>query len=132
LSSRSPVEVAIGLIWRDGRLLIARRPPDVHLPDLWEFPGGKCEPGETPAECLTREAEEELAIEIAPEGEFTVLEYTYPDRHVRLTVLECRWLAGEPEPLGCAECRWVTPAELSDYEFPPANAPLLEKLLCAT
>jgi mutator protein MutT len=124
--------VAIGLIWRDGRLLIARRPPDAHLPNLWEFPGGKCEPGETPGECLAREAAEELAIEIGPSRLFAALEHTYPDRRVRLTVLECRWIAGEPHPIGCAECRWVSPAELSEYEFPAANAPILEKLLCAT
>jgi mutator protein MutT len=126
------IEVAIGLIWRDGRLLITQRPPGVHLAELWEFPGGKCEPGETTAACLAREVAEELGIEVAVEQQRETLQFAYPDRHVRLSVFDCRWLRGEPEPRGCAAWRWVTPGELPGYPFPPANAPLIEKLLAGS
>jgi mutator protein MutT len=122
------IEVAIGLIWHDGRLLITRRPPDVHLPGLWEFPGGKCEPGESGSQCLAREVAEELGIRIAVGSERKVIEFTYPDRRVRLTVYDCRWLSGEPEARGCAEWRWVAPADLGEHEFPPANAGLIAEL----
>lgn len=122
------IEVAIGLIWHDGRLLITRRPLGVHLPGLWEFPGGKCESGESGPDCLAREVAEELGIRIAVGRERDVVEFTYPDRHVRITVYDCQWLSGEPEARGCAEWRWVAPAGLGHYEFPPANADLIAKL----
>jgi mutator protein MutT len=125
------IEVAIGLIWHDGRLLITRRPPGVHLPGLWEFPGGKCEPGESGADCLAREVAEELGIRIAVGNERDVLEFTYPDRHVRITVYDCQWLSGEPEARGCAEWRWIALSELGHYEFPPANADLIATLQAA-
>jgi mutator protein MutT len=128
LSSRSIIEVAIALVRRDGRLLIGRRPGDTHLAGLWEFPGGKVEDGETPAQCLVRELREEVGIEITVEFPYETLEFVYPERHVLIYPFECRLIAGVPQPIGCAELRWVTPAELADYEFPPANATLLAAL----
>jgi mutator protein MutT len=128
LSSRSIVEVAIALVHHDGRLLIGRRPEGVHLAGLWEFPGGKVEPGETPAQCLVRELREEMGIEVEVATPYDLLEFVYPERHVRLHPFACRLLAGEPEARACAELRWVTPAELAEYEFPPANATLLEQI----
>jgi mutator protein MutT len=129
LSSRSIVEVAVALVWREGRLLIARRPEGVHLAGLWEFPGGKVEPEETPAECVVREMREEMGIEVEVGECHDVLEFVYPERQVRIYPFECRLISGEPEARGSAELRWVPPAELSEYEFPPANAPLLAKLI---
>ena len=126
--SRPVIDVAIGLVWKDGRVLIARRPGGVHLGGLWEFPGGKVEPGETPEACLLREIQEELCIEAEVVGRREVIEYTYLERAVRLHPIDCRWLSGEPHPAGCEEPRWVSPGELSGYEFPPANAPLLASL----
>jgi mutator protein MutT len=128
--SGTTVEVAIGLIWNDGRLLIARRPEGVHLGGLWEFPGGKVEAAETPQACLLREVREELGIEVEVIGERAVLEFTYDDRTVRLHPIDCRWLSGEPHAKGCEDPRWVAPSELSAYEFPAANAPLLAELHC--
>jgi 8-oxo-dGTP diphosphatase len=122
------IEVAIGLIWREGRLLITRRPAGVHLAGLWEFPGGKREPGESAARCLAREVAEELGIEIAVGEEREVLAFTYPDRRVELRAFDCAWRRGEPRARGCAEWRWVLPADLAGYEFPPANGPLLARL----
>jgi 8-oxo-dGTP diphosphatase len=124
----SIIDVAIGLVWKDGRLLIARRPASVHLGGLWEFPGGKSEPGEAPADCLLRELREELGIEAEVMGQREIIQFTYPERKVRLHPIDCRWLDGEPQPTGCEDPRWVSPAELADYEFPPANAPLLAAL----
>src|SRR5205085_11354747 len=97
----STVDVAIGLVWRDGRLLIARRPAGVHLGGLWEFPGGKIEPGETPEACILRELREEVGIEAEVNGEREVIFFTYPERSVRLHPLDCRWRAGEPHPAVC-------------------------------
>jgi mutator protein MutT len=122
------INVAIGLVWKDGRLLIARRPPGVHLGGLWEFPGGKVEPDETPVACMLRELREELHVEAEVTGQREVIEFTYPERIVRLHPIDCRWLAGEPRPEGCEEPRWVAPAELADYPLPPANDSLLAAL----
>ena len=122
------VDVAIGLVWKDGRVLIARRPAGVHLGGLWEFPGGKVEAGESPEACLLRELREELGIEAEIAGKREVIEFTYPDRAVRLHPIDCRWVSGEPHPAGSEEPRWVATSELPAYEFPPANAPLLASL----
>jgi 8-oxo-dGTP diphosphatase len=130
--SRPIVDVAIGLVWKDGRLLIARRPEGVHLGGMWEFPGGKVEAGETPETGLLRELREELGVEATVIGRRAVLEFTYPDRSVRLHPLDCRWLSGEARPAGCEDPRWVAPIELSAYEFPPANASLLAELQLPT
>jgi mutator protein MutT len=122
------IEIAIALVWKDGRLLIARRPTGVHLAGLWEFPGGKIEPGETTAACVLRELREEVGIEAEVTGERPMIEFTYPERTVRLHPLDCRWLSGEPQPTRCEEPRWVLPVELPAYSFPEANAPLLAEL----
>jgi mutator protein MutT len=122
------VEVAAGLICREGKLLIARRRLDAHLGGLWEFPGGKREPGESFEACLQRELLEELGIEVVvgpPEKEVV---HEYPDKTVRIVFLRCAWLRHEPQPLQCAEVRWVTTPELGNYEFPPADAELLAGL----
>jgi mutator protein MutT len=126
--AHSIIDVAIGLVWNERRLLIARRPAGTHLGGLWEFPGGKVDPGETPEACLLRELREEVGIDAEVTGRRPLIEYAYPERTVRLHPIDCRWLAGEPHPVGCEEPRWVAPSELSGYEFPPANAPLLAAL----
>ena len=122
------VDVAIGLVWKEGRVLIARRPAGVHLGGMWEFPGGKAAPGETPEACLLRELREELGIEAQIAGRREVIQFTYPERTVRLHPIDCLWLSGEPSPTGCEEPRWVSPSELANYQFPPANETLLASL----
>lgn len=123
-----PVEVAAGVVFHQGRVLLCQRRPGAHLGGLWEFPGGKCEPGETPAACLHRELWEELAIRVSPPEPILTLEHAYPDRHVRLHFFRCRLLEGEPRALGCQALAWVAPAELGQYRFPAADAQLLERL----
>jgi len=125
---RPKIEVAAGLVFRQGKLLIARRYPEAELGGLWEFPGGKRETGETFEACLARELREELGIEVAVEELVESLTHAYPERTVCLRFYRCRWLQHEPRPLGCQKCKWVSPESLADYAFPAADARLLEKL----
>lgn len=122
------VEVAAGLVYREGRYLIAKRKPDVHLAGFWEFPGGKREPGETFEDCLERELFEELNIRIGTPVPFQVIRYQYPEKTVELHFFRCGIESGQATAVDCAEIRWVWPHELEDFEFPPADRPILEAL----
>ncbi len=122
------VEVAAGLIFRGGKLLITQRYSGAHLGGLWEFPGGKRKPNESFEACLCRELREELGIKVAVEGLFESVTHAYPEKTVRLKFYRCRWLEHEPRPLGCAAIAWVRPDELVHYAFPAADARLLHKL----
>lgn len=126
------IEVSAGLIFRSGKLLITRRPDSGHLAGLWEFPGGKREPGETFEACLHRELAEELGIEVEINSLAREVEHHYPGRHVRIQFFICRWKAREPQHLGCSGTAWVGSDELANYEFPPADAQLLEWLRSET
>jgi mutator protein MutT len=125
------IEVSAGLIFRDGQLLITQRHAAAHLGGLWEFPGGKREPGESFEQCLARELREELGVEVSVGELFETVTHTYPEKTVHLQFHFCRIAQGEPQPLGCAALRWVSPSELDDYAFPAADAGLLEKLRAA-
>jgi mutator protein MutT len=124
------IDVAAALVFRDGRLLLAQRPAGSHLGGLWEFPGGKREAGESWEACLHRELAEELGADFQVEigAVFEEVTHAYPEKTVHLRFHLCRWLRGEPQPLGCAAVRWVAREELSRYEFPAADARLLERL----
>ena len=122
------VEVVAAVIRKDGKILITQRRDDVHLARLWEFPGGKVEAGESLESALRREIQEELGVDITVEYEFCTAEHDYPGKSVRLHFFNCVIKEGRLEALGVADLRWVSPAELSDFEFPPADAELIEKL----
>jgi mutator protein MutT len=122
-------DVSAALIFRRGKLLITRRHSDAHLGGLWEFPGGKLEPDETFKQCLVREIREELGVEISVGGLFEDVAHAYPEKSIHLKFFICQLLSGEPLPLDCAAVKWVTKTELANYEFPAADAQLLEKLL---
>ena len=122
------IEVSAALLFRDGRLLVAQRPAGSHLAGLWEFPGGKREPGESWEECLRRELREELGIEVAVGALFEEVVHAYPGKQVHLRFFRARVVAGEPRPIGCAAVAWISRAELGRYEFPPADAGLLARL----
>ena len=126
--SPSVIEVSAGLIIRSGKLLITQRHADAHLGGLWEFPGGKREPNETFEQCLVRELNEELGIEVVVGELFEQVTHAYPEKTVTLQFFLCRIERGEPQPLGCAAVKWINLPELSQHEFPAADARLLEKI----
>jgi mutator protein MutT len=125
---RPRIEVAAGLVFRAGKLLITQRHPGAHLGGLWEFPGGKREPHETFEACLARELREELGIEVAVGQLVEGLTHDYPEKTVCLRFYRCRWLEHEPRRLGCAAFKWVGPEALADHAFPAADARLLGRL----
>lgn len=126
-ASRTPVIVVAGVAERDGRFLVTRRLESTHLPGLWEFPGGKCEPDESQEACLIRELDEELGVSAAIGDEIVVTEHEYPDRTVRLHFRLCT-LAGEPQPRLGQELRWVTRSELRALALPEGDRELVERL----
>jgi A/G-specific adenine glycosylase len=125
---RPLLDVAAGVVWRDDRILIARRYENALMGGLWEFPGGKIEAGEAPEETCRREICEEagIAVEVGPLLLWTRRTLTH--RRLSLRFYQCRYLGGEPRPLGCSEVRWVRPAELPQFAFPTANAGILALL----
>jgi len=112
-----------------GRVLIDQRLPEGLLGGLWEFPGGKQEPGEAIAATIARELREELAIEAEVGEELITLEHSYSHKRLRFVVHLCRWLAGDPQPLASQQVRWVEPEGLAAFPFPAANARIIAALL---
>jgi mutator protein MutT len=121
------VVVAAAVIERDGCFLLTKRSQGAHLGGLWEFPGGKCEPGESIAACLARELLEELGTDASVGDAILTTTYRYGDRQIELHFLRCR-LASEPASRLGQEMRWVERAQLSTMELPPADAELIRLL----
>nr|WP_053068232.1 8-oxo-dGTP diphosphatase MutT [Synechococcus sp. GFB01] len=111
-----------------GEVLIDQRLNEGLLGGLWEFPGGKQEPGESIHATIARELREELAIEADVGEELITLEHAYSHKRLRFVVYLCTWLSGEPRPLASQQVRWVDPGELGDYPFPAANARIIAAL----
>ena len=111
-----------------GQILIDRRPAKGLLGGLWEFPGGKIEAGETVEDCIHREILEELGIEIAVDEHLITINHAYTHFRVTLTVHNCRYLTGEPQPLACDEIRWVSLDEIDQFPFPKANSQIIDAL----
>jgi 8-oxo-dGTP diphosphatase len=124
------IVVAAAIIERDGCFLVTRRQQGVHLEGYWEFPGGKCDAGESLADCLARELREELDVDARVGVEVFATTHAYPDRRVELHFFQCG-LQGEPRPLIGQEMRWVPKAGLPALQFPPADAELIEILRTA-
>lgn len=131
MSARPTLVVTAGVIIRNGHVLVTRRPEGVHLEGHWEFPGGKCEPGETLTACLARELREELAVYADVRGLVLTTAHDYPDRRVELHFFYCRIL-GEPRPQQGQEMRWVARSALRGLQFPPADEALLDILMGQT
>jgi 8-oxo-dGTP diphosphatase len=121
---------AVVLVDADGRVLLAQRPEGKAMAGLWEFPGGKVDPGETPEAALIRELAEELGIDVAASclAPFTFASHAYPDFHLLMPLYVCRKWAGIPTPREGQHLRWVRPARLAAYPMPPADKPLLAML----
>lgn len=121
------IVVTAAVIERDGTFLVTRRPRGVHLEGYWEFPGGKCEPGESLADCLRRELREELDTEATVGDEIFTITHDYAERSVELHFLSCE-LLNEPRPLLGQAMRWVSRADLPSLQFPPADDELIARL----
>jgi 8-oxo-dGTP diphosphatase len=121
---------AVALVDADGRVLLAERPAGKVLAGLWEFPGGKVNPGETPETALIRELAEELGIDVAASclAPFTFASYSYPDFHLLMPLYVCRKWSGIPSAREGQRLAWVRPARLGDYPMPPADKPLIAML----
>ena len=123
------VDVVIGIVVRDGKILICQRRQSDALAGYWEFPGGKLEPGETLEQCLARELREELAIIARPIEPLAVIEHDYPHVQVRLHPYLCQHESGDPQPLAAEQAIWVAPTNLARYRFPSANDDLIRQLI---
>jgi mutator protein MutT len=121
------IVVTAAVIRRGDRFLVTRRQPGVHLEGLWEFPGGKCNPGESLADCVRRELQEELGADAIVGDELLAVTHHYPERSVELHFLACD-LIEEPRPLLAQEMRWVSKGELRSLRFPPADDDLIALL----
>ncbi len=122
------IEVGVGIVWRRGRVLICRRRRDAMLGGLWEFPGGKREPGESIAACIRREIKEEVDLEVTVGRRLVDVTHAYS--HLKVT-LRCRHAtaeAGEARPLGCDDLAWARPEEIAAYPLPAADVRILEAL----
>ncbi len=129
LQNFSTVVVAAAILECQGKFLLTRRRLDVHQGGLWEFPGGKQEVGETLEQCLQRELQEELDIEVADIQLFYNLRHRYPEKEVELYFFTCSIVQGEPKPLGSLGIAWVPKQELALYDFPEADLPVLRIIL---
>jgi len=121
-------DVAVGLVWRRGKLMIAKRPMDAMLGVLWEIPGGKREAGEALEETVRRELREELGLEVTVTAPCVVCKHAYSHFRVTLHSYHCASPRGRPRPLGCDACRWVKPEELGDYPFPAGSLKIIRAL----
>ncbi len=119
------IHVAVGVIIRDQRIFISKRPAQLHQGGRWEFPGGKVEAGETVLAALNRELQEEVGLTVVTASPLLQLEYDYPEKRVLLDVWVVSESIGAGEGLEGQQVAWVAPADLVNYQFPDANAPIL-------
>ena len=125
---RKITEVVAALIWDGDRFLACQRPAHKARGLLWEFVGGKVEPGERKEEALIRECREELAVTVAVGDVFLEVLHEYPDLTVRLTLFHAAIAEGTPQKLEHNDIRWITPAEIDNYDFCPADVEILERI----
>ncbi len=125
---RTVTEVVAALIWQNDRFMICQRPANKKRALLWEFVGGKVEPGETKEAALIRECMEELAVTVAPQNIFMDVTHEYPDITVHLTLFNAVITAGTPQKLEHNDIKFITVDEIPQYEFCPADVEILEKI----
>jgi 8-oxo-dGTP diphosphatase len=122
------VEVVAALVWEGEKFMICQRPANKARALLWEFVGGKVEPGETKEQALIRECQEELAITLSVGDAFMDVTHEYPDIIVHLTLFNATIAEGEPQKLEHNDIQWITPSEILNYEFCPADEEILDKI----
>ncbi len=125
---RKITEVVAALIWDGDRFMICQRPANKARGMLWEFVGGKVEPGETKQEALARECREELAVCVSVEEQFMEVVHEYPDLTVRLTLFHASISEGKPQKLEHNDIKWITVDQISEYEFCPADVEILQRI----
>ncbi len=121
-------EVVAALVWNNDKFMICQRPAHKARALLWEFVGGKVEPGETKEQALIRECREELAVTISVGDVFMDVTHEYPDLTVHLTLFNATISEGKPQKLEHNDIKWITPSEIPNYEFCPADVEILEKI----
>ena len=120
--------VVAALIWQGDRFLICQRPAHKARGLLWEFVGGKVEPGETMEAALIRECREELDITVDVQGIYTQVDHAYPDIHIRLTLFHCTIAEGIPQLLEHNDLQWILPSQIPEFDFCPADTDILAKI----
>ena len=127
--SEAWLRIGVGIIWRDGRILVAQRLDSAsHAAGLYEFPGGKCEANESFAECAVREIEEETALQVLAGAPYEIIEWHYAERSVQIAAFDCEIIAGTARALESAAILWQAPHELEAAKFPAANATLIAQI----
>ena len=126
---RKITPVVAALIWDGDKFMICQRPAHKARGLLWEFVGGKVEPGETKEQALIRECQEELAVTLSVGKVFMEVVHEYPDMTVRLTLFHAAIAEGVPQKLEHNDVRWITPSEIPQYEFCPADVEILERIM---
>ena len=129
MEEKPNTRVVAALIWDGDRFMICQRPAHKARGLLWEFVGGKVEPGETMEAALIRECREELAVELSVGDVFMEVEHVYPDITIRLTLFHAAIAAGEPQKLEHTDIRWILPREIPEYDFCPADVEILKKIM---
>jgi 8-oxo-dGTP diphosphatase len=129
LDGVSMIPVVAGLIEKEGRILVARRPPGSWMEGYWEFPGGKIEEDENPREALARELDEELGVEVEVGRVEDVIRHDYEDRSVLLLFFWCTVVSGVPVGRQGQSHKWAKPSEMLELEFLPADKPLIQRLI---
>ncbi len=128
MSARPHKVIAVGIVLKGELLLIDQRLETSMLGGLWEFPGGKIEEGETPAQCVVREIKEEIGIDVVVDSELTRIEHEYSHFTITLLAYICRYVGGEAQALQCADVQWIYPDQINNYAFPSANQKLFPPL----
>jgi 8-oxo-dGTP diphosphatase len=123
-----PVKVAAGLVFKDEKLLIAKRLKNIHLGGMWEFPGGKLELGESYEICLKREMFEELGVKVNVSYEFEEVLHRYSEMTVLIKFFICSLSSGTPKAIQCSEFQWINRRDLTRYNFPAADIKVINQL----
>ena len=129
MENRKVTEVVAALIWREGKFMICQRPAHKARGLLWEFVGGKVDPGESKQQALIRECREELAVEVSVGDVFMEVLHEYPDLLVRLTLFHSAIVAGTPQMLEHNDIQWITVEQIPKFDFCPADVDILKKLM---
>ena len=121
-------DIAVGIIWNKGQILISKRRENGLLGGLWEFPGGKIEKGENAQECIIREIKEELGVQVQPTSFLKQIKHAYTHFSITMDAYHCDYLSGSPKALGCENWKWINPEDIKLLPFPKANHKLFDKL----